>query len=128
VVATYQPLLLLRPLLWGAVLSGSLGYVAIGTVMISIIRRQTTLNTIPMLYLIATSIIMFLSQFLPLFIGIRLFLLEDWLYRQLQQVIAGENPGWLLLNQCALIVIVIGWGLVAVRIFSKQGMMIARAR
>src|SRR5262249_12882844 len=128
VAAMYEPVLILRPLLWGAVLSGSLGYVAIGTVMICIVRRQTTMNTMPMLYLILTSIVMFLAQFIPLFIGLRIFLVEDGMYRQLQMVIADEHTPWLWVNQAILLVLVLGWTIAAVRVFSRQGMRIARAR
>jgi ABC-type Na+ efflux pump permease subunit len=128
VAATYQPLLLLRPLLWGAVIVGSVGYVAIGTVIVCIVRRQTTMNTIPMLYLISTSIIMFLSNVIPLFIGVRVFLMEHWLYFQLQQVIAGESPRSLWLVQLVLLALVSAWTGVAIRIFRQQGMLIAQGR
>ena len=67
VVGMYQPRLLLNPYLWGAAVCGSVAYVAIGTVVVSVVRRQTTINTVSMLYLIATSLMMILSQFLPLF-------------------------------------------------------------
>src|SRR4029079_9435212 len=60
VVAMYEPRLLARPLLWAAIMSGSLGYVAIGTVILAIVRRQTTISIVSMLYLIATSTVMFL--------------------------------------------------------------------
>jgi len=129
VVATYKPILLLNPLLWGAVIYGALGYVAIGTILVCLVRRQTTMNTIPMLYLIVTSIIMFLAQFLPIFIPLRLLMIEDWLYRQMQHVIAGQ--GWsrmILFNQAVLIVLVVAWLAVAVRVFARQGMLIGRAR
>src|SRR4029079_9965947 len=71
VVSMYEPRLLGRPLLWSAILSRSLGYVAIGTGFLTLVRRQTTISIISMLYLIVTSMIMFLSQFLPLFTVLR---------------------------------------------------------
>jgi hypothetical protein len=50
VVGMYQPRLLLNPYLWGAAVCGSVAYVAIGTVVVSVVRRQTTINTVSMLY------------------------------------------------------------------------------
>src|SRR5439155_7109944 len=61
VVSMYEPRLLSRPLLWCGVFSGSLAYIAIGTVVLTLVRRQTTLSIVSMLYLIITSMIMFLS-------------------------------------------------------------------
>jgi hypothetical protein len=128
VIAMYRPALLGNLYIWLTIVSGSVGYVAIGTVVISIVRRQTTISTISMLYLISTSIIMFLSQFLPPFGLLKYFLMEDYLYRQMKQLIAGEPTYWLKYNQAALTVTVIVWAVIAVYIFAKQGMAISRSR
>lgn len=129
VVGMYQPHLLLNPFLWGAVVCASVAYVAIGTVVISVVRRQTTINTISMLYLIATSIIMILAQFMPLFTVIQLLLVENYLHGLMKLIIAGEPPSRLMLGY----LIMLGggtlcWSVVAVAVFARQGMAISRAR
>jgi hypothetical protein len=128
VVGMYSPVLLLRPMLWLTVLFGSVGYVAIGTVVISIVRRQTTINTLSMLYLISTSIVMILSQFLLPFAIVKAFLMENYLYAQMKHLVADQQHRWLWLNQIALGVIVIGWCIAAVIVFRRQATSIARAR
>ena len=47
----YRPALLADTRLWLLVTLGSIGYVAIGTVVISVVRRQTTMGTVSILYL-----------------------------------------------------------------------------
>lgn len=130
VVCMYDPRLLSRPLLWCAVMSGSVGYIAIGTVVLTLVRRQTTLSIVSMVYLIATSMIMFLSQFLPLFGWLRWVLVEDYLYRELQQIIAREPIWWAAqwLNQLFLGFLVLIWSVAAIETFRRQGMAIARGR
>lgn len=128
VVGMYSPALLLRPMLWLTVLFGSVGYVAIGTVVVSVVRRQTTINTLSMLYLISTSIVMILSQFLLPFAILKAFLMENYLYAQMKHVVADQQHNWMALNQIALGVIVIGWCIGAVIIFRRQATSIARAR
>ena len=81
-----------------------------------------------MLYLISTSIVMILSQFLLPFAILKAFLMENYLYAQMKHVVADQQHGWLWLNQIALGVIVIGWCIAAVIIFRKQATSIARAR
>jgi hypothetical protein len=122
IVAMYRTSLLAVPMLWTTVALGSLAYVSIGTVALCLVRRQTTINTLSMLYLIATSVIMILSQVLPLFQVIRFFLVENWLYSQLEHVIAGRTSwGLFIQNQLILFVLVIGWASVAVLMFSTKG-------
>lgn len=129
VTCMYEPRLMLNPLLWGAIVSGALGYVAIGTIVIGIVRRQTTINTVSMLYLMMTTIIIFLGQFIPLFRLLQYLLMEKYLYAQLQHVIDNKIPWlWMVPNQIALIVIVCIWGVVAVMVFNRQATAIARAR
>lgn len=129
VVSMYRPVLLLSPLLWCTVVAGSVGYVAIGTVVITIVRRQTTINTVSMLYLIATSIIMFLSQLLVPFAALKYLLLEDYLYRQMKWIIGGQSHlGLLLVNQVLLLGIAAAWTVIAVWVFSRHGMAISRGR
>lgn len=129
VVAMYQPLLLFNPFLWGAVLCGSLSYVAIGTVVVSLVRRQTTINTVSMLYLIATSIVMILSQFLPGFIVVQLFLVENYLHGLMKLIMAGGPPSWAMLMYLIMLAgATLCWSLVAVGVFTRYGTAIARAR
>lgn len=127
-VAMYRPVLLLKPLLWTTVLLGSICYVAIGTVIVSLVRRQTTINTVSMLYLIATSIVMFLAQFLPVFNWLRRAMIEDYLYRQVHQIVAGDQPWWTYINQAILCVLAFVWCVIAIEIFKRRSMAIAHGR
>lgn len=128
VVSMYHPRLLLQPLLWSTLILGSVGYVAVGTVVVSLVRRQTTISTVSMLYLISTSVIMLLAQILPVFNVLRVLLVEDYLYRQLRLIMSFQSPWWIWINQAALAGLVLVWSAVAVYLFSRRGMSIAQAR
>jgi hypothetical protein len=128
VVGMYRPTLLLQPLLWLTVISGSVAYVAIGTVIVSIVRRQTTINTISMLYLVVTTIIMILSQILPPFIVLKALLVENYLYAQMKQLVAGQYQNWMVWSQLALLVGAGAWCALAVWIFGRQATAIAQVR
>jgi ABC-type Na+ efflux pump permease subunit len=129
VVGMYQPRLLLNPYLWGGAICESVAYVSIGTVVVSVVRRQTTINTVSMLYLIATSLVMMLSQFLPLFTAMKMVLVENYLQGLMKRIVAGDGPtrttmGYML----ALAVGAACWAVVAVWVFARRGTTIARGR
>jgi hypothetical protein len=128
VVGMFSPALLLRPLLWLTVACGSLAYVAIGTVVISIVRRQTTINTVSMLYLLVTTIIMMLSQVLPSFVLLKAFLVENYLYAQMKQLVAGQWHLWMIITQAALMIGTVVWCVIAVWVFARRATSIAQAR
>jgi hypothetical protein len=128
VAGMYRPVLLLRPMLWLTIIFGSIGYVAVGTVVVSLVRRQTTINTLSMLYLIVTSVVMLLSQFLLPFAFLKFLLMENYLTAQMKHLVADQKHGWLWVNQIALGIIVTGWCVAAVWIFRRQATSIARAR
>jgi ABC-2 family transporter protein len=129
VVGMYQPRLLLNPYLWGAAVCGSVAYVSIGTVVVSIVRRQTTINTVSMLYLIATSVLMILSQFLPLFTALKMVLVENYLHGLMKRIVAGDGPTRAVMGyMIALTVATACWSAVAVWVFAKRGTTIARGR
>jgi len=129
VVGMYQPRLLLNPYLWGAAVCGSVAYVAIGTVVVSVVRRQTTINTVSMLYLIATSLVMILSQFLPLFTAFKMVLVENYLHGLMKRIVAGDGPTRAVMGyMIALTVAAACWSAVAVWVFAKRGTTIARGR
>lgn len=125
----YQPRLISNPLLWGAVLFGSLAYLAIGTVIISLVRRQTTINTVSMVYLMMVAIIMMLGQFLPLFYLLQLLLMENYVSAQLQNVIDEKMP-WRMMagNQVVLVFFVMIWSCIALLVFRRHATSIARSR
>lgn len=128
VVALYDPRRLLEPLLWSTIVFGAAGYLSMGTLVIGLVRRQATLNTASMLYLVGTTTIMILSGFLPVFGGLRHFLLEDYIYRQMHQILSGQTAWWVLLNQAALIALAGAWGTAAVLVVRRQGLALARTR
>jgi len=126
VVGIYDPTRLLNPLLWSTFLLGALTYVAMGTIAIGVIKRQATLGSVSMLYLLTTSSILILSGYLPLFGLLRLLFVEDYIYRQMQLIFAGRMPWWALLNQGALLSIALVWCSAAVVVVRRQGMALAR--
>lgn len=128
IVGMYQPGLLLQPALWITVVCGSLSYVAIGTIVISVVRRQTTINTVSMLYLISTSIIMILSQFLLPFQLLQLALVENYLYAQMKLLIAGQSHWWMGQSQVVLAGLTAFWCVAAFWVFGRNATAMARAR
>lgn len=121
VVALFRPRLLAEPLLWSTVVVGSVTYVAIGTVVLCVVRRQTTIATVSMMYLIFTAIVMFLSVFLLPFYAVRVMLIENYLYRQLQAIIAEKGNPLAGIDQPIMIGIMLLWLLVAMRVFARRG-------
>jgi ABC-type Na+ efflux pump permease subunit len=112
-----------------AILLGSIGYVAIGTVLVSFIRRQTTLSTVSMLYLMGVGTVVSLAQSLQIFNVLRLFLIENFLYSLLQKILSGEPPSReQFAGLIALSVLVAIWLVVAVTIFSRRSKSIAQSR
>lgn len=128
VAAMFRIELLADPWLWSTLIIGSAGYLAIGTVAVCLVRRQSTINTVSMLYLIATSVVMILGQSFPLFGLIRRFLIENWLHGQLQTVIDGMHVPWeqFAIRQAALLGLVAAWGIVAVVLFERRGLVADR--
>jgi hypothetical protein len=128
VVAMYKPYLLLNGLLWLSIFVGSVAYVAIGTVVLCLVRRQTTINTVSMMYLVLTTVIMLLGVFLPVFTLLRFVMVENYLFRQLEQLIGEQTYSvftekWqqTLLDQSAMAGIALLWVLLAVMIFRRRG-------
>ncbi len=121
VVAMYQPIVLLNPLLWSAILSGSICYISIGTVALCWVRRQTTINTISMIYLIFTALVMFMGTFLVPFFVLRFALIENYTFRHLADLIAQKQtlPWWM--DQSAMWLITSMWVILAIRLFNKHG-------
>lgn len=128
VAALYEPRLLLNPTLWALTILGSTAYVAIGTVVVTLIRRQSTLSSTSMMYLIVTSSIIFLSQFAFLFVPLRFLLVEHWLHAQLFEVISEQSTRRLPLRLGCLAALTLGWSWVAVRMFAARGMSVSQGR
>lgn len=128
VAALYEPRLLLNPTLWVLTILGSTAYVAIGTVVVTLIRRQSTLSSTSMMYLIVTSSIIFLSQFAFLFVPLRFLLVEHWLHAQLFEVISEQSTRQLPLRLGCLAALTLGWSVVAVRLFGARGMSVSQGR
>ncbi len=126
VVGVYDPVRLLNPLLWSTFLLGALTYVAMGTLAIAFIRRQATLSTVSMLYLLATSSCLILASYLPLFGVLRLLFVEDYIYRQMQQIFWGRPLWWTPLNQAVMLGIALLWTGAAVVVVRRQGPALGR--
>jgi ABC-type Na+ efflux pump permease subunit len=122
IAGMYQPSLLLVPGFWCGVLLGSLGYISLGTVAICLVRRQTTLSTVSILYMVGTTLITFLGSFLPLFGVIKLFLLEEYLYRFLHQTFSGKAVVGGAWNLVALGVLSLAWLGFSVWFFRRRGL------
>jgi ABC-type Na+ efflux pump permease subunit len=128
VIALFDASLLLRPLLWSTILCGSVCYVCIGTVVLCIIRRQSTINTVSMMYLIITALVMSLSVFLLPFMVLRFMMIENYLFHQLEYIIAGKPNPVAPIYQPLMVGITICWFLLAVFIFSKRGVAVGQVR
>jgi hypothetical protein len=81
-----------------------------------------------MLYLVATSVVMLLSQFLPVFGLLRMLMVEHYLYLQLRLIMSLQRPWWIWITEGALAGLVMVWLVFAVFLFSRRGMSIAQAR
>jgi hypothetical protein len=124
VVAMYKPYLLGDPLLWLTIFTGASAYVAIGTVVLCMVRRQTTINNVSMMYLIFTAVIMLLGTFLWGFNILRELMIENYLFRHLEQLIDGTrytNP-WS--EQIIMTILAILWIAGAVLVFRRRGVRI----
>lgn len=128
VVALFDPTLLLQPMLWSTILAGSISYVSIGTVVLCIIRRQSTINTVSMMYLLVTALIMAVSVFLIPFMVLRFLMIENYLFHQLEMIIGRKpNPAGPI-YQPIMLCLTAGWFFLAVTVFSRFGMSIAHGR
>jgi hypothetical protein len=129
VAGLYRPALLGDARFWLIVGLAACGYVAIGTVILSFVRRQTTIGTASILYLMAVGVTITLAQILPLFNALRYLLIENYLYRQLAQVVRGapaspEGNGELT----GLALLVCGWMVIATLVFGRRTRAISQAR
>lgn len=128
VVALFDPTLLAKPLLWSTILAGSISYVSIGTVVLCIVRRQSTINTVSMMYLLVTALVMAVSVFLVPFMILRFMMIENYLFHQLEMIIGRQpNPAGPI-YQPIMWALTAGWFFLAVFVFSKVGMLVAQGR
>lgn len=127
VVAVYKPPLLLDPKLWLIIFLGSVCYIAIGTVILCFVRRQTTINSVSMIYLIFTALVMFMAVFLLPFYVLKHALIENYVFRQLVEVVSGKETANWPLDFLAIVGITLAWVCGALRIFRTSGMKIAHA-
>jgi hypothetical protein len=127
VVGMYQPQLLLNPYLWGG------GRLRVGGVRGDWDggrqRRppadddQHGVDAL----LIATSLVMILSQFLPLFTAFKMVLVENYLHGLMKRIVAGDGPTRTMMGyMLALTIGTVCWAAVAVWVFAKRGTTIAR--
>ena len=128
VIALFEPALLLKPLLWSTIFCGSVCYVCIGTVVLCIVRRQSTINTISMMYLIITALVMSLSVFLVPFLILRFLMIENYLFHQLEFIIAGKPNPVARVYQPVMAALTVGWFLLAVFIFSRRGVAVGQVK
>lgn len=128
VIALFDPSLLALPLLWTTIFSGSVSYISIGTVVLCLVKRQSTINTVSMMYLLVTSLIMAVSVFLIPFMILRFLMIENYLFHQLEMII-GRKPNTVAhIYQPIMLGLTAGWFCLAVFIFSRLGMSIATGR
>jgi len=117
----YAPRVLLQPVFWTTVLMSSAGYLLLATLALIWIRKQNTLNSVPMVYLLGMGIVIVLSASLPVFGALRRLLIEDYLVRQIHLLTTNQWPWWWPLNQLALLGLVAIWSLVLIRAFRRRG-------
>jgi hypothetical protein len=128
VVGLFDVKLLAQPLLWSTILAGSISYVCIGTVVLCWVQRQSTINTVSMMYLLAAALVMSLSVFLVPFAVARHAMVENYLFHQLEMIIGGRPNPIARWYQPALWGLTVAWFLVAVAVFQRRGMAIAHVK
>jgi ABC-type Na+ efflux pump permease subunit len=128
VVTTYKPHVLANPLLWTTLAFGAVGYVSLGSIVVTLVRRQATINTVAMLYLVGTTIVFVLGQYLPVFHVLSQLQFELYLNRQLQWIVSEGVFRSSPILQVALAVLSIGWMVVAVSVFARGRAPIAQRR
>lgn len=128
VIALFDPTLLMQPLLWTTILAGSISYVSIGTVVLCMVRRQSTINTVSMMYLLVTALVMAVSVFLIPFMVLRFLMIENYLFHQLEMLIGRKPNPAVGIYQPIMMGLTAGWFFLAVFIFSRFGMLIANSR
>lgn len=128
VVALFDPTLLAQPLLWSTILAGSISYVSIGTVVLCIVRRQSTINTVSMMYLLVTALVMAVSVFLVPFMVLRFMMIENYLFHQLEMIIGRQPNPVGPIYQPIMWALTAGWFFLSVFIFSRVGMLVAQGR
>jgi hypothetical protein len=143
IVAMYKPEVLAEGYFWILVSCGSLAYVSIGTILVTMVRRQSTISTVSMMYLIGTAIIMLLAEtpgLRAVFIPLRLMLIEHYLHSQTYALLTDQTHaesslriGTLevsryLLLQVMMSVITGAWFVAAVIVFGRKSMTLAQAR
>ncbi len=124
----YQPALLIEPFFWMTVTLTAVGYVSIATIILLFVRRHSTINSIPMVYLLLMGIVIVLSEALPVFKLLRLGLLEHFLLNQVRMLADGTYPlAERLLVQFGQVLVVGGWVVLAWWQFCSRSRDLARA-
>jgi hypothetical protein len=128
IMAMCHPQKLAEPAFWPTVILGALAYLAIATVFLSIIRRQTTITTVSMLYLVGTTVIMILGDMLRGFIPFRVMLIEHHLHSLLYQIMSEQRSPYFGVNLLTLTGLTFVWSIAAVLTFSRKGIAISQSR
>lgn len=126
IVGMHQPQALLRPRFWTTIISSSVGYVSVGTVVICLVKRQSTLSMIGLLYMVVTALVFSLGQTLILFAIVANLQFEYYLNRQLQNLLTDGSFPSHRLEQFALWILVCCWAFVAQYMFRIRGMALSR--
>lgn len=128
IVAAFNPRLLLNPLLLSTVVVSSVAYVSIGTVVVTLVRRQSTINTISLLYVTFFATILGLAAVLPPFRVLQAGLIEYYIRNQLRMLFNTQQAGqllYVLINQAGLWLLTGIWVLIAVRLFARRGIAVS---
>jgi hypothetical protein len=128
ILAMCHPAYLTVAAFWPAVTLGAFAYLAIATVLLSLIRRQTTITTVSMLYLIGTTVIMILGDILPPFLVLRFMLIEHYLHTLIYQIMSNQRGYYFGVNLLALMFLTFVWSGIAVFMFSRKGIAISQGR
>jgi hypothetical protein len=128
IMAMCRPALLAEVPFWPTVILGSLSYLAIATVFLTAVRRQTTITMVSMLYLIGTTVIMILGDMLRPFLILRVLLIEHYLHSLIYQIMSDQRGVNFKGNLVMLMLLTTVWSAIAIFTFSKKGMAISQTR
>lgn len=128
VAAAYKPELLADPFLWWTVFLGSVSYLSIATVLFCVVQRYATLNSVPMLYLVVTSVINLLADPFPPMRLVQAFLTDAYVFRLFQAVCSGANQQFHAVNLLSLTFLTGVWAIVALRLFSRYAHEMCKGR
>ena len=129
IVAIYLPSLLIEPLFWYTSILGSIGFISLATLCFIIVKKQASINSVPMMYLLTFSVILILSKILWPFRLLAIFFIENYLINLFHLLVANDFDSRNLIHiaYCiGLFFFVMFWTVIAIYAFKRKSMDVSR--